>query len=71
MKNTLLLAIVGAGLLPAMGSTQQDFNIDINAGTQGAGMSVGYHVTPSVRLDCAVPFSAIPPAKAGVIRMPG
>lgn len=50
MKNTLLLAIVGAGLLPAMGSTQQDFNIDINAGTQGAGMSVGYHVTPSVRL---------------------
>lgn len=50
MKYTLFLGVFGASLLPAMGHSQQDFSIDLNAGTLGAGISLGYKITPNVRL---------------------
>ncbi len=36
--------------LPALADAQQPFSFDVNAGTQGAGISIGYKLNPSVRL---------------------
>lgn len=36
--------------LPALAEMQQPFSFDVNAGTQGAGISIGYKINPGVRL---------------------
>lgn len=49
MKQTLLFSLFLAGILPVLGNSPLT-SLDINAGTQGAGISIGYMIDPSVRL---------------------
>lgn len=49
MKKLLFLSLFGLGALPAMCGVQP-FSLDVNAGTQGAGLSLGYQMNPSIRL---------------------
>lgn len=49
MKKFLLLSLIGLSVLPSKGGIQP-FSLDINAGTQGAGFSLGYQMNPSFRL---------------------
>lgn len=50
MKKSLFLTILALCALPALGADKTELNFDVNAGTQGAGVSLGYKLTPSVRL---------------------
>lgn len=50
MKNSLFLAILALCALPALGADKTELNFDVNAGTQGAGVSLSYKLNPSVRL---------------------
>lgn len=50
MKTTLLLSLSFLLALSSPGNTTQPLSIDLNAGTQGAGISVGYKLNPNVRL---------------------
>ena len=50
MKISLFLSVLALCALPALGADKTELNFDVNAGTQGAGVSLGYKLTPSVRL---------------------
>ena len=50
MKKSLFLTILALCALPALGADKTELNFDVNAGTQGAGVSLGYKLNPSVRL---------------------
>lgn len=49
MKRSILLSMLLGCTLPALGQNNTT-SIDITAGTQGAGISLGYKINPSVRL---------------------
>lgn len=50
MKKSLFLSILALCALPALGADKTELSFDVNAGTQGAGVSLGYKLNPSVRL---------------------
>ena len=50
MKTALLFALATLCALPSLGQNAQNMSFDINAGTQGAGISFGYRINPGVRL---------------------
>ena len=50
MKTTSLIALATLCALAATGKDAQNLSFDINAGTQGAGVSIGYKLNPGVRL---------------------
>ncbi len=50
MKAALLFALATLCALPSLGKNEQNLSFDINAGTQGAGASIGYKINPGVRL---------------------
>lgn len=50
MKTALLFALATLCALPSLGKNAQNMSFDINAGTQGAGISFGYRINPGVRL---------------------
>lgn len=49
MKHSLFLTLLPLLALPALADTR-NIHFDVNAGTQGLGLSLGYKVNPSVRL---------------------
>ena len=50
MKKSLFLSFLALSALPVMGANKTELSFDVNAGTQGAGVSLGYKLSPSVRL---------------------
>ena len=50
MKNSLFLSLLALCALPVLGENETGLSFDVNAGTQGAGVSLGYKLNPSVRL---------------------
>ncbi len=50
MKTSSLIALATLCALAAPGKDAQNLSFDINVGTQGAGVSIGYKLNPGVRL---------------------